>query len=211
MPSHRRIARAGRIAALASSIFAVLAGSASASSCVGADLGPDAADLRIARGATLCLINEERVARGLTPVNGNVRLASAAAAHATDMVSQGYFAHDSLDGSGFGLRIERSGYLGHRRSWVLGENLAWGSGSLATPAAIVAGWMDSPGHRANILTPGFRDIGIAVAPGLPVASEQSGATYATDFGQRSAAVTADRATTGLVIEARARKARRAPR
>jgi hypothetical protein len=211
MPSHRRIARAVRIAALASSIFAVLAGTASASSCAGADVAPDAADLRIARGATLCLLNEERTARGLAPLSGNVRLAAAASAHATDMVTQGYFAHDALDGSGFGLRVERSGYLGHRRSWVLGENLAWGSGSLATPASIVAGWMDSPSHRDNILTAGFRDIGVAVTPGLPVASDQTGATYATEFGQRSAAVTADRATTGLVIEARARHARRTPR
>jgi uncharacterized protein YkwD len=209
MLSLRRTARAG-VAALVGSTLLVTAASASASSCPGSDAAPDAADLRIARGAVLCLVNEQRAAAGLAPVNGNLRLAAAASAHAADMVGQRYFAHDSLDGSDFALRIERSGYLGHRKSWMLGENLAWGTSSLATPEQIVAGWMGSAGHRANILAGGFRDIGIAVVPGVPVDGngDQPGATYATEFGQRSAAVTAERASTGLVIDARARGARR---
>ena len=53
---------------------------------------------------------------------------------------------------------------GYRWTWVA-ENLAWGSGSLGRPYAIFSEWMRSPGHRANILSPGFRDLGIAVRRG----------------------------------------------
>jgi hypothetical protein len=206
MSLHPRGARAALSALLTCCLAGLaLAGSASASGCAGADVAPDAADLRVARGATLCLLNEERTSRGLVALKGNARLVAAAEQHAGDMVDNTYFAHDALDGSDFGLRVENAGYLGRRKSWVLGENLAWGSGSLATPAAIVAGWMGSAGHRDNILTPEFRDIGISILPGVPVQTELPGATYDTEFGQRSTAVTSERATTGLTADAARRR------
>jgi uncharacterized protein YkwD len=133
------------------------------------------------RVATLCLINAERRARGLAPLRQDRRLAAAGRRHARDMVRARYFAHDSRSGSEFHERIVRTGYARGRRA-TLGENLAWGTGAYAAPRRIVEGWMNSPGHRANILRRDFREIGIAVVAGTPRVG-RDGATYATEFGR----------------------------
>jgi uncharacterized protein YkwD len=78
-------------------------------------------------------------------------------------------------------------YLAQARGWEIGENLAWGTGTLATPSQIVAGWMASPPHRANILNAGFREMGMGIALGAPVAgatAASGAATYANQFGRR---------------------------
>jgi uncharacterized protein YkwD len=131
--------------------------------------------------ATLCLVNQERTSRGLKPLKANRRLSKAAARHARDMVARNYFSHDSLGGGDFVDRIRSAGYVQPRGLPSLGEDLAWGSGALGTPDAIVQGWMASPGHRANILFRNFREAGVGVAYGDPGAG-QDGATYALDFG-----------------------------
>ena len=69
------------------------------------------------------------------------------------MVDHQYFAHEGRDGSQPAERIRATGYLSGGGAWRIGENLAWGTGDLATPRAIMAAWMHSPGHRANILQP----------------------------------------------------------
>jgi uncharacterized protein YkwD len=71
-----------------------------------------------------------------------------------------------------------------RIGFEVGENIAWGTLQLATPRAIVAAWMASPGHRANILDPRFRDTAIGVSPHPPasLAHSQPGAIYTQDFG-----------------------------
>lgn len=87
-------------------------------------------------------------------------LDQAAAAHSLDMATQNYFAHDSLDGRTPAQRAEAAGY-----AWrTIGENIAAG---YPTVQAVVAGWMASDGHCANILNPAFRDIGVACVPGTP--------------------------------------------
>ncbi len=90
------------------------------------------------------------------------------------MVRRHYFGHGDFAG-----RIRRAGY----RGWTLGENIAWGSLQWSTPAAIVDMWMHSPGHRANILRPQFREIGIGIAVGAPQRCVGGAATYTTDFGK----------------------------
>ena len=80
----------------------------------------------------------------------------------------------------FAARIRKAGY----RGYTLGEDLAWGSGTLGTARAIVAAWMHSPGHRANILNGRFREIGLGVARGAPVGGQDRAGTYVTDFGTR---------------------------
>ena len=81
-------------------------------------------------------------------------------------------------------RVKDTSYLtGPIRAWSLGENIAWGTGRLASPTEIVDTWMHSPGHRQNILTASFRHIGLGVAVGNPLGG--GGATYVTDFGQRT--------------------------
>ncbi len=71
-----------------------------------------------------------------------------------------------------------------RAGYEVGENIAWGTLSLATPRAIVAAWMASPAHRANILDANFRETGIGVTPRPPasLAHGQAGAIYTQDFG-----------------------------
>jgi uncharacterized protein YkwD len=131
--------------------------------------------------AALCLVNQERTSRGLRPLKSNRHLAKAARGHARDMAARGYFSHDSANGASFVERIRRAGYVRARALPSLGEDLAWGSGSLGTPREIVQGWMESPGHRANILNRRFREAGMGVAFGDPGAGED-GVLYALDFG-----------------------------
>ena len=71
------------------------------------------------------------------------------------MVKRGYFDHVSPGGKDPGVRISAAGY----RASAWGENIAWGSGGLATPKSIVREWMNSEGHRENILRRVFRDSG----------------------------------------------------
>jgi uncharacterized protein YkwD len=132
--------------------------------------------------ATLCLLNGERADHGLAPLRANGKLAAAATAYAADLVAGSYFSHTARDGSGLRERIARTGYLPRGADWVLGENLAWGTGALATPGSIMQGWMNSPGHRENVLNPDYREVGIGVVAGNPAAADGLGATYATEFG-----------------------------
>lgn len=89
------------------------------------------------------LTNVERGKAGCAAVKTDARLAAAALTHSKDMVDRDYFSHTSPDGKGPGDRATAAGYP----SWS-GENIAAG---YPTPAAVVQGWMDSPGHKANIL------------------------------------------------------------
>jgi uncharacterized protein YkwD len=133
-------------------------------------------NLAAARAATLCLVNSERAARGLSPLVDNALLDLAAQRHADDMVASGYFSHDSATGDSFDQRIRSVGYAGA----LLAENIAWGGGGLGTPRRMVSTWMNSAGHRANILNGTLRDSGVGVAPGTPEGG--GGGTYVQDFG-----------------------------
>jgi uncharacterized protein YkwD len=153
--------------------------------CVGGELGPTAENIDQIARATLCLVNAERRARGLRRLRSNRRLDRAALAHVRDMVSRGFFAHDSPSGATVGDRIRRTGYLAGSVAWTVGENLAWGSGSRATARQIVDAWMGSPGHRANILNRSFNEVGVGIVIGAPLARGMpAAATYNTDFGFR---------------------------
>lgn len=135
------------------------------------------------RDATLCLLNRVRSRHGLPPLRLNAKLSRAARRHSHDMVRHRYFAHDSRNGRSPFDRMRATRYVPRNASWWLGENIGWGSGTLAEPIAMVRAWMHSPPHRENILNRRFRDIGIGIAVGAPVGGD--GATYTTDFGQHS--------------------------
>jgi uncharacterized protein YkwD len=177
-----------RIAIAAAGILAAaaVATPAHAADCANAGLMPTASNSAQIRQATLCLLNAERSAHGLRDLRANPRLRRAATSYAHQMASRDFFSHTSPSGSTPLSRITSTRYLSGARSWAIGENLAWGTGSYATPDGTVRAWMNSAGHRANILSPTFREIGIGVAHGAPVnvAAAASGATYATDFGSR---------------------------
>ena len=96
------------------------------------------------------------------------------------MVALHYFAHNGADGSPLS-RIRRARYIPRYGFWTVGENLAYGSGRMSTPGAIMKAWMNSPEHKANILTRGYKEIGIGILPQPPVGGGQ-GATFTTTFG-----------------------------
>jgi uncharacterized protein YkwD len=154
--------------------------------CVSADAMPGQAAVEDVRAATLCLMNAERTARGLGRLQSEPLLGRVAAGYARQMVRGQFFDHTSPAGSTMLARIKATSYLRDVTSWSVGENLAWGTGTLATPRAMVRAWMQSAEHRANLLDRHFADVGIGVAAGAPVALEpgELGGTYVTDFGRR---------------------------
>ncbi|MDP9344318.1 MAG: CAP domain-containing protein, partial [Actinomycetota bacterium] len=166
-------------AALAS--IALSAPASALADCAGADLVPDAGSLGAAGQATLCLVNAERAAHGLPALGEESRLTNASAAFSRRMVAQQYFDHVAPDGSTLVQRLTAVGYIPDDVDWSVGENIAWGQSNLSTPRSIVAAWMASPGHRANILNGEYTYIGLGLATGSPVDAGW-GATYTTDFG-----------------------------
>ena len=102
----------------------------------------------------LQLLNRERSRQGLSALTANPLLQEAARNHSADMALQDFFSHTGADGSDFTDRIEDTGFS---ITGMSGENIAAG---YTTPEAVVQGWMDSPGHRENILNPEFTQIGI---------------------------------------------------
>jgi uncharacterized protein YkwD len=154
--------------------------------CVSADAMPGQTAVEDLRAATLCLMNAERTARGLGRLQSEPLLGRVAAGYARQMVRGQFFDHTSPAGSTMLARIKATSYLRDVTSWSVGENLAWGTGALATPRAMVRAWMQSAEHRANLLDRHFADVGIGVAAGAPVALEpgELGGTYVTDFGRR---------------------------
>jgi uncharacterized protein YkwD len=99
------------------------------------------------------LTNQERAKYGLKPVKINLVLNQVALRHSEDMAMQDYFDHIALDGSEPWDRMTREGY----QYSVAAENIAAG---FLTPETVVEAWMESPGHRANILAPDVEEIGV---------------------------------------------------
>jgi uncharacterized protein YkwD len=153
--------------------------------CANADLAPTAANLDQVRAAVICLHNADRAQRGIPALRENRRLNRSARAHSAEMVQDRYFAHASVRGGSFADRIVRAGYTTWGDDWTLGENLAWGTGSLGTPRAVEAAWMRSGAHRSNMLHADFRDVGVGVSLGVPFDDgDREGATFTVDFGVR---------------------------
>ncbi|MFD9521392.1 CAP domain-containing protein [Streptomyces sp. NPDC059979] len=104
----------------------------------------------------LALVNQERAAAGCSAVALNAKLTKAAQDHSADMASHSNMSHTGSDGSDPGTRITRAGY-----TWrTYGENVAYG---YSTPEKVMEGWMNSQGHRENILNCAFKEIGIGLA------------------------------------------------
>jgi uncharacterized protein YkwD len=210
-----RARTARRLAAvLPVAVAAALAAQSAALACDGTTALPGAADRVALEATTICLVNEERASAGLEPLAAQRQLATAAAAHGADMVARAYFAHVAPDGGTLLDRIAAAGWVPRSGDWTAGEDLAWGTGALASPQRIIAAWMASPGHRANILRPEFDEIGMAVVTGAPGLDAATAGTYVADFGTREdggAAAPRPRAKrrAKAKAKARAKKLRRA--
>jgi uncharacterized protein YkwD len=162
-------------------------GVAAGANCPDIDVTPSDSNTDQVNAAILCLVNGERSDQGLPALSSNDQLASAARGMCGRMVSEHFFSHETPDGKNVVDRVEPTGYIPKSGDWVVGENLAWGSGALSTPQAIVNGWMNSPGHKANILAPDYKDVGLAACQGAPSTQASGGTTYVNDFGAKSGA------------------------
>jgi uncharacterized protein YkwD len=125
-----------------------------------------------AEKAVFCLTNDERTSRGLPAYSLSSLLGRTARAHADDAVARKWWndgadPHTNPDGKTPADRVRAAGYCPNG-SWRVHENVYWGWGSpLQTARDAVRWWMGSPGHRANILDAGLREIGVGVAKGAP--------------------------------------------
>jgi len=119
----------------------------------------------------VALVNKERASAGCGPLTEDAQLEKAAQAHSDDMAARNFFDHVNPDGADPGQRITAAGY-----KWsTYGENIAQGQ---QTAEAVMDSWMNSPGHRANILNCSFKDIGVGVHNG------SGGPWWTQDFGAR---------------------------
>jgi uncharacterized protein YkwD len=128
----------------------------------------------------LTALNAKRRARGLAPLRLSRPLSTAADGHSQSMATYGYFAHESRDGRGLLERVRP--HYGRGSRWLAGENLLWSTPTVEASEALQM-WMDSPGHRRNMLAPRWREIGLS-AVSVPAAPGVFG-------GRRVVLITAD--------------------
>ncbi|GHE12790.1 sigma-70 family RNA polymerase sigma factor [Streptomyces alanosinicus] len=122
-------------------------------------------------GQVVALVNKQRSAAGCGPLTEDPQLQKAAQGQSDDMAARHFFDHTNPDGADPGQRITAAGY-----HWsTYGENIAQGQ---QTAAAVMDSWMNSPGHRANILNCSFKDIGVGVHKGT------GGPWWTQDFGAK---------------------------
>ena len=151
--------------------------------CAGSDLAPAPETLARSAVAVACEINLERATRGLRQLSAEPRLATAAVRHTRHMVRRRYFSHVAPGGRTMTDRLRRAGYVPDDTPWAVGETLAWGTDRLSTPASVVAAWMHSPAHRRVLLARRYRELGVGVTIGTPLAQPRgTGATYAAELG-----------------------------
>jgi uncharacterized protein YkwD len=105
-------------------------------------------------------INALRARKGLPKLVVSGPLASAARKHSLSMARQGFFSHDSQNGTPFSERVKRYYRTAGYRTWRAGENLLWASPDIDARRAI-AMWLESPGHRRVLFAPAWREIGIS--------------------------------------------------
>ena len=183
-----------RALALAASLVAVAAGPAHAAGHVDSLLAPPgvcgaAADLTpldptTARRAMLCLTNYARARSGLRPLAANAQLDAAGQSRLRGNVACGEFSHTPC---GRPFANVFAAYLAGADGYRIGENIALGGDEFATPRSTMDGWLHSPGHRANILAPAFRDVGIGYVTGVAFQGSQNVSLWSQEFGSRSAA------------------------
>lgn len=153
-----------------------------AEACRGEGQRPSAANAVPLERATLCLIDRIRAAHGVVALRANGQLGDVAAGQVAAMVRWDYFADLRPGGQTLMSLVEVAGYPAH----AVGQNIAWGARRYASPAHIVGEWMASPPHREIILSPTYRDTGVAIEPALPAVlhAGRNGATYAMEFAVR---------------------------
>jgi uncharacterized protein YkwD len=170
---------------VAACVSLVAAGSAVAAPAPATSHQPAVALSALEQGV-LADINAFRVQHNLVPLRLSAALTASSREHSQEMATQGYFAHDSADGSAFWKRIQSVYPSSRFRYWAVGENLLWSSPDVDAQGALQL-WENSPEHRANLLTAEWREIGVSAvhvtaAPGT--FDGQDVTIVTTDFGVR---------------------------
>jgi uncharacterized protein YkwD len=145
-----------------------------------------AARLSSLESGVLADINTFRTQHGLARLRLNAKLNDAAAAHSEQMALDGYFAHDSADGSAFWKRIQAYYASSPWHYWSVGENLLWSAPDISASRALQM-WLGSPEHRANLMNPRWRESGVSAVhePSAPgVYRDMPVTIVTTDFGVR---------------------------
>jgi uncharacterized protein YkwD len=141
-------------------------------------------DQQTAELTMLCLTNYARQHSGLSPVSLNATLNTAGNAKLQADVSCGVFSHEPC-GQPFDTVFAT--YTQGASAFQIGENIAWGTGTLGTPLSIMAAWLHSAGHRENILTPGFKELGVGYLANQAFQGYLGAALWSQQFGARSPA------------------------
>jgi uncharacterized protein YkwD len=142
-----------------------------------------AASLSQFESSVLVDINAFRAQHGLARLRRSPQLTSAARAHSQQMAEDGYFAHQSADGSAFWKRLRSFYRVLPARSWAVGENLLWSSSVLNGTRALEL-WLASPPHRRNLMDPRWREIGVSAIHAPRVYQGREVTIVTTDFGVR---------------------------
>jgi uncharacterized protein YkwD len=138
------------------------------------------------QAALVAQINGFRASHGLTRLRVSPALATAAGGHSSQMARLGFFSHSSASGASFSQRIAQVYRARGFRSWSVGENLVWGGPDIGAARAFRL-WLSSPPHRANLLSPRWREIGLGAVHSTRAPGVYGGrpATIVTaDFGAR---------------------------
>ena len=132
-------------------------------------------------------VNAARAGHHLAPLTSSNRLGAAAGYHTHEMLRNGYFSHDSAGGGSAGKRIGRFYPATGYRSWQIGEALLWFSPTVDAASA-VRSWLESPPHRAILLSSSYREIGVSALHSAAAGGSFGGielTMITADFGART--------------------------
>lgn len=146
-----------------------------------ADDGVIGLPLDEARRTMLCLVDYARAQKGLAPLRLDPTLDVAGQAKLLADVSCGQFTHTPC---GHPFSDVFAPYLARANGYRIGENIAWGSGGYAAPRATMDAWIHSDGHRENLLTASFRDVGIGYLPDQSFEGYAGVSLWSNEFGVR---------------------------
>lgn len=175
------------LAVLAGPAVSAAQASTAAGVCPDADLVPARDNLPRVEASVFCLINQTRSHAGLAKLTRSPKLDGSSAWHDGEMLQYRFLSETAPGRTTVLERINRFGYFKGVKNGLYAENVGAGASSNGTPQKLMDAWMASPPHRANILYPNFRDIGIGaiLAPPDPAFFANFPSTvYTTDFGRR---------------------------
>ena len=159
----------------------------------------------VAEQTMLCFTNYARAQSGLVPLQLNATLTPAGDEKLRQDVSCGEFSHTPCSQP---FTTVFADYLKGAASYSIGENILWGSGSYGTPRAAMNAWLHSTGHREDILTPSFRELGVGYLTGQTFQGRSGVTLWSQEFGVRTMAAGAPRAKKPKPHGALAKHARR---